>query len=164
MRPAGNSDRVFFDHFRSYNGILLTVVHLDCCCTSSVYYFLYRSLQYTMSLHFVFGIYLLCQVLGIAHGLNLLLGVDLFTCVFLTAIDAIFYPILATLIVSMVLDAIPLFLPTFRMFMYHCHKYCIKCSFRRTVRQLLFAFLWRGVFFLPIPLVYLQVNRIFHYL
>ncbi|OWM69708.1 hypothetical protein CDL15_Pgr025557 [Punica granatum] len=39
----------------------------------------------------------LTMILGIAHGLNLLLGVDLFSCVFLTAMDAVFYPILATL-------------------------------------------------------------------
>ncbi|KAK4799323.1 hypothetical protein SAY86_024688 [Trapa natans] len=39
----------------------------------------------------------LAMVLGIAHAFNLLLGMDLFTCVFLTAIDAVFYPVLATL-------------------------------------------------------------------
>ncbi|KAK1389519.1 ethylene-insensitive protein 2 [Heracleum sosnowskyi] len=34
----------------------------------------------------------LTMILGIAHGLNLVLGVDLFTCVILTATDAIIFP------------------------------------------------------------------------
>ncbi|XP_010253910.1 PREDICTED: ethylene-insensitive protein 2-like [Nelumbo nucifera] len=39
----------------------------------------------------------LTMILGIAHSLNLLFGVDLFTCVFLTALDAVFFPIFATI-------------------------------------------------------------------
>lgn len=38
----------------------------------------------------------LTMVLGIAHGLNLMLGMDLFTSVLLTAADAILFPFLAT--------------------------------------------------------------------
>ncbi|CAN1274728.1 Ethylene-insensitive protein 2 [Linum perenne] len=34
----------------------------------------------------------LSMVLGIAHGLNLLLGLDLPTCIFLTAVDAVLFP------------------------------------------------------------------------
>ncbi|PSR98160.1 EIN2-CEND like [Actinidia chinensis var. chinensis] len=40
----------------------------------------------------------LTVILGTAHGLNLLLGVDLFTCVFLTAIEAILSPVFANLL------------------------------------------------------------------
>ncbi|XP_058094525.1 ethylene-insensitive protein 2.1-like isoform X2 [Magnolia sinica] len=40
----------------------------------------------------------LTMILGIAHGLNLLFGLDLFTCVFLTAIDAFLFPIFITLL------------------------------------------------------------------
>ncbi|XP_015899779.3 ethylene-insensitive protein 2.1 isoform X1 [Ziziphus jujuba] len=40
----------------------------------------------------------LTMVLGIAHGLNLLFGWDLFTCVFLTAINAVFFPLFTTLL------------------------------------------------------------------
>ncbi|CAN0926911.1 Ethylene-insensitive protein 2, partial [Linum grandiflorum] len=36
----------------------------------------------------------LSMVLGIAHGLNLLLGLDLPTCIFLTAVDAVLFPFL----------------------------------------------------------------------
>lgn len=39
----------------------------------------------------------LTMVLGIAHGLNHLFEWDLFTCVFLTAIDAILFPVFSTL-------------------------------------------------------------------
>ncbi|KAM2891317.1 hypothetical protein COP2_009628 [Malus domestica] len=38
----------------------------------------------------------LTMVLGIAHGLNLLFGWDLFTCVFLTAVNAVLYPLFST--------------------------------------------------------------------
>ncbi|CAI0472344.1 unnamed protein product [Linum tenue] len=37
----------------------------------------------------------LSMILGIAHGLNLLLGVDLPTCIFLTAVDAVLFPFFA---------------------------------------------------------------------
>lgn len=40
--------------------------------------------------------------MGIAHGLNLLFGWDLFTCVFLTAINAVFFPLFTTLLVSII--------------------------------------------------------------
>ncbi|KAJ6778325.1 SOLUTE CARRIER PROTEIN FAMILY 11 MEMBER [Salix koriyanagi] len=39
----------------------------------------------------------LTMILGIAHGLNLLFGMDLSTCVFLAAVDAILFPVFATL-------------------------------------------------------------------
>ncbi|XP_011010448.1 PREDICTED: ethylene-insensitive protein 2-like [Populus euphratica] len=39
----------------------------------------------------------LTMILGIAHGLNLLFGMDLSTCVFLAAADAILFPVFATL-------------------------------------------------------------------
>ncbi|KAJ8754187.1 hypothetical protein K2173_002086 [Erythroxylum novogranatense] len=38
----------------------------------------------------------LTMILGIAHGLNLLLGMDLSTCVFFTALDAVFSPLFFT--------------------------------------------------------------------
>ncbi|KAJ7976947.1 ethylene-insensitive protein 2 [Quillaja saponaria] len=38
------------------------------------------------------------MVLGVAHGLNLLFGWDLFTCVFLTSVDAVLLPLLAILL------------------------------------------------------------------
>ncbi|TMW97953.1 hypothetical protein EJD97_004755, partial [Solanum chilense] len=37
------------------------------------------------------------EVLGTAHGLNVVFGVDLFSCVFLTATGAILFPLLASL-------------------------------------------------------------------
>ncbi|XP_062004137.1 ethylene-insensitive protein 2.1 isoform X1 [Rosa rugosa] len=40
----------------------------------------------------------LTMILGIAHGLNLLFGWDLFTCVFLTAANAVLYPLFSTLL------------------------------------------------------------------
>ncbi|XP_030466755.1 ethylene-insensitive protein 2.1 [Syzygium oleosum] len=40
----------------------------------------------------------LSMIVGMAHALNLLLGVDLFSCIFLTAIDAVFYPLFANLL------------------------------------------------------------------
>ncbi|KAL6987392.1 Ethylene-insensitive protein 2 [Sarracenia purpurea var. burkii] len=40
----------------------------------------------------------LTTILGTAHGLNLIFGVDLFTCVFLTATDAVLFPVFATLL------------------------------------------------------------------
>ncbi|KAF8397708.1 hypothetical protein HHK36_016630 [Tetracentron sinense] len=40
----------------------------------------------------------LTMILGISNGLNLIFGVDLFTCVFLTAIDAFLFPLFATLL------------------------------------------------------------------
>ncbi|KAF4382167.1 ethylene-insensitive protein 2.1 isoform X1 [Cannabis sativa] len=40
----------------------------------------------------------LTMVLGIAHGLNHLFEWDLFTCVFLTAIDAVLFPLFSTLL------------------------------------------------------------------
>ncbi|XP_021620536.1 ethylene-insensitive protein 2 isoform X2 [Manihot esculenta] len=40
----------------------------------------------------------LTTILGIAHGLNLLFGVDLSTGVFLTAVDAVLFPLFATLL------------------------------------------------------------------
>ncbi|KAJ9184298.1 hypothetical protein P3X46_004038 [Hevea brasiliensis] len=40
----------------------------------------------------------LTMILGIAHGLNLLFGVDLSTGVFLTAVDAVLFPLFATLL------------------------------------------------------------------
>ncbi|KAL7195564.1 hypothetical protein ACSBR1_035734 [Camellia fascicularis] len=38
----------------------------------------------------------LTMILGIAHGLNLIFGLDLCACVFLTAIDAVLFPVFAT--------------------------------------------------------------------
>ncbi|XP_030538674.1 ethylene-insensitive protein 2 isoform X1 [Rhodamnia argentea] len=38
------------------------------------------------------------MIVGMAHALNLLLGADLFSCIFLTAIDAVFYPLFANLL------------------------------------------------------------------
>ncbi|XP_059667630.1 ethylene-insensitive protein 2.2-like [Cornus florida] len=38
----------------------------------------------------------LTMILGTAHGLNLIFGVDLFTCVFLTLLDAVLFPLFAT--------------------------------------------------------------------
>ncbi|KAE8099602.1 hypothetical protein FH972_017571 [Carpinus fangiana] len=40
----------------------------------------------------------LTMVLGLAHGLNLLFGWDLFTCVFLTAVNAVLFPLFAILL------------------------------------------------------------------
>ncbi|KAK9290421.1 hypothetical protein L1049_008590 [Liquidambar formosana] len=40
----------------------------------------------------------LTMILGIAHGINLMFGLDLFTSVFLTAIDAVLFPLFATLL------------------------------------------------------------------
>ncbi|CBI32745.3 unnamed protein product, partial [Vitis vinifera] len=40
----------------------------------------------------------LTMILGIAHGLHLMFGADLFSCVFLTAIDAVLFPLFATLL------------------------------------------------------------------
>ncbi|OMO73592.1 Natural resistance-associated macrophage protein [Corchorus olitorius] len=40
----------------------------------------------------------LTMVLGVAHGINLLFGVDLSTGVFLAALDAVLYPVFATLL------------------------------------------------------------------
>ncbi|GAV88338.1 Nramp domain-containing protein [Cephalotus follicularis] len=40
----------------------------------------------------------LTMILGVAHGLNLLFAVDLATCVFLAAVDAILFPLFATLV------------------------------------------------------------------
>ncbi|XP_022841761.1 ethylene-insensitive protein 2-like isoform X2 [Olea europaea var. sylvestris] len=42
----------------------------------------------------------LMMVLGTAYGLNAIFGIDLFNCVFLTGIDAILFPFLATLLNS----------------------------------------------------------------
>ncbi|KAF7146485.1 hypothetical protein RHSIM_Rhsim04G0146400 [Rhododendron simsii] len=44
----------------------------------------------------------LTMILGTAQGLNLIFGVDLFTCVFLTAIDAVLFPVFATLLASLI--------------------------------------------------------------
>ena len=44
----------------------------------------------------------LLQVLGTAHGLNVLFGIDLFTGVFLTALNAALFPLLATVLVGLV--------------------------------------------------------------
>ncbi|KAK4740529.1 hypothetical protein SAY87_032376 [Trapa incisa] len=60
----------------------------------------------------------LTMILGIAHGLNLLLGVDLFTCVFLTTVDAVFYPILATLMVNYKAKYICFFMAGSVLFLY----------------------------------------------
>ncbi|XP_057512563.1 ethylene-insensitive protein 2.1-like [Actinidia eriantha] len=38
------------------------------------------------------------MILGTAHGINLIFGVDLFTCVFLAAIGAVLFPVFATLL------------------------------------------------------------------
>ncbi|KAM7531730.1 hypothetical protein LguiB_035140 [Lonicera macranthoides] len=38
----------------------------------------------------------LAMILGTAHGLNLLLGLDLLTCVFLTTVDAILFPLFSS--------------------------------------------------------------------
>ncbi|XP_017241595.1 ethylene-insensitive protein 2.2 isoform X2 [Daucus carota subsp. sativus] len=38
----------------------------------------------------------LTMILGTAHGLNLISGVDLFTCVFLTAMDALLFPVFSS--------------------------------------------------------------------
>ncbi|XP_050381263.1 ethylene-insensitive protein 2 isoform X2 [Argentina anserina] len=40
----------------------------------------------------------LTMILGMAHGLNLLFGWDLFTCVFLTAANVVLYPLFSTLL------------------------------------------------------------------
>lgn len=40
------------------------------------------------------------QVLGVAHGINLLFGVDLSTGVFLAALDAVLFPVFSTFLVS----------------------------------------------------------------
>ncbi|XP_058101685.1 ethylene-insensitive protein 2.2-like isoform X2 [Magnolia sinica] len=40
----------------------------------------------------------LTMILGIAHGLNLLFGLDLFICVFLSAMDAVLFPLFITLL------------------------------------------------------------------
>jgi ethylene-insensitive protein 2 len=40
----------------------------------------------------------LTMTLGVAHALNLLFGVDLSTCVFLAAVDAVLFPVFATLL------------------------------------------------------------------
>ncbi|KAF3944340.1 hypothetical protein CMV_029182 [Castanea mollissima] len=40
----------------------------------------------------------LTMILGLAHGLNLLFGWDLFTCVFLTAVNAVLFPPFAILL------------------------------------------------------------------
>jgi len=46
---------------------------------------------------------LFCKILGMAQGLNLIFGWDLFTCVFLTATGAVFHILLAVLFVSITL-------------------------------------------------------------
>lgn len=46
---------------------------------------------------------LFCKILGMAQGLNLIFGWDLFTCVFLTATGAVFHILLAVLLVSIIL-------------------------------------------------------------
>ncbi|KAK3008297.1 hypothetical protein RJ639_013117 [Escallonia herrerae] len=40
----------------------------------------------------------LSMILGTAHGLNLMLGLDLFTCVSLTAVDAFLFPLFSTFV------------------------------------------------------------------
>ncbi|KAF9680269.1 hypothetical protein SADUNF_Sadunf06G0103700 [Salix dunnii] len=40
----------------------------------------------------------LTMILGIAHGLNLLFGMDLSTCVFLAAVDAVLFPVFSALL------------------------------------------------------------------
>ncbi|XAR51042.1 hypothetical protein NMG60_11005545 [Bertholletia excelsa] len=40
----------------------------------------------------------LSMILGTAHGFNLIFGVDLFACVFLTAVNALLFPVLGTLL------------------------------------------------------------------
>ena len=44
-----------------------------------------------------------CKILGMAHGLNILFGWDLFTCVFLTATGAVFHILLSVLLVSIII-------------------------------------------------------------
>ncbi|KAK6936064.1 NRAMP family [Dillenia turbinata] len=48
----------------------------------------------------------LTRNLGIARGLNLLFGLDLFTCLILTAIDAILFPLLSTLLANLKVEYI----------------------------------------------------------
>lgn len=44
----------------------------------------------------------LMMVLGTAHGLNILFGIDLFTGVFLTAFNAALFPVLAAVLVGLI--------------------------------------------------------------
>ncbi|KAF8395246.1 hypothetical protein HHK36_019188 [Tetracentron sinense] len=60
----------------------------------------------------------LTMTLGIAHGLNLIFGVDLFTCVFLTAIDAVLFPIFTTLIGNCKMDFLCISIAAFILLCY----------------------------------------------
>ena len=60
----------------------------------------YRLYQTCFDLKLFFNLF--CKILGMAQGLNLILGWDLFTCVFLTATGAVFHLLLAVLLVSII--------------------------------------------------------------
>uniref|UniRef100_A0A803M297 Ethylene-insensitive protein 2 n=1 Tax=Chenopodium quinoa TaxID=63459 RepID=A0A803M297_CHEQI len=42
----------------------------------------------------------LTMIIGIAHGLNMIFGLDLFTCILLTALNVVLYPLFSTLLES----------------------------------------------------------------
>ncbi|KAH7843816.1 hypothetical protein Vadar_021067 [Vaccinium darrowii] len=60
----------------------------------------------------------LTMILGTAHGLNLIFGVDLFTCVFLTAIDAVLFPVFATLLDNGKAKFLGIFIASFLLLFY----------------------------------------------
>ncbi|XP_058212815.1 ethylene-insensitive protein 2.2-like isoform X1 [Rhododendron vialii] len=60
----------------------------------------------------------LTMILGTAHGLNLIFGVDLFTCVFLTAIDAVLFPVFATLLDNGKAKFLGIFVASFLLLFY----------------------------------------------
>lgn len=69
-------------------------VNLICTCSSAI-------CQICFDLKLWFKLF--CKILGMAQGLNLIFGWDLFTCVFLTSTGAVFHILLSILLVSIIL-------------------------------------------------------------
>lgn len=101
---------------------------------------------------------LFCQILGMAHGLNILFGWDLFTCVFLTATGAVFHLLLFVLLVSI---TIFLFINLGWSTM---HLQITIFPFSRTLRRRRsWACLCQVLCFFRLYLEYSLINQKFHY-
>lgn len=88
VRVLGHSGGILSNSARPYHGRLLTiffVLNFQLCLVENFY-----SSDLCFSIN---------QVVGVAHALNLLFGVELSTGVFLAAIDAFLFPVFASFLV-----------------------------------------------------------------
>lgn len=102
MHSIGSSSSIIHDYFWTYYGTFCVILFR---LSPFLSFFCYFALIYRSNLKFSHCGCSCClfQILGIAYGINLLTSVDLWACICLAAVGAVFLPFI-TLLVSFVLN------------------------------------------------------------